>query len=208
MKYKKIGEYDIYKDGRLYSHKSRRFLKGDWVGGYLQYTLSIDGVRFRKKAHRLVAENFLPPHEEGKDIVNHIDGDKTNNHYTNLEWTDYYGNNKHARDLGLNNVSESNSRRWLDEGWAQETRNNIKKGKIGKQKGEDNPNFKYRILDAKGRRYSREEFREYLQCSQSWADILIRRLCFHSEKVTDKRLIGFSVIHAKKVNRLSERSSE
>ena len=33
MKYKKIGEYDIYKDGRLYSHKSRRFLKGDWVGG-------------------------------------------------------------------------------------------------------------------------------------------------------------------------------
>lgn len=52
------------------------------------------------RAHRAVAEMFVPK-VEGKDDVNHIDGDKQNNHYTNLEWVTPGENNIHAIRLGL-----------------------------------------------------------------------------------------------------------
>lgn len=49
--------------------------------------------------HRLVAEAFCNK-PEGCDIVNHIDNNPSNNHYTNLEWTTYSGNLKHAQNQG------------------------------------------------------------------------------------------------------------
>lgn len=49
------------------------------------YDLAKRGVRGGFYIHQLVAQVFIGPRPVGKEI-NHIDGDKYNNHYTNLEY--------------------------------------------------------------------------------------------------------------------------
>jgi len=44
--------------------------------------------------HRLVGEHFIP-NPEMKDVVNHIDADKTNNHISNLEWMTFGENTRY-----------------------------------------------------------------------------------------------------------------
>ena len=50
--------------------------------------------------HRLVAYAFLSP-IDGKEYVNHKDGDRLNNDVSNLEWCNHTENNNHAFDNGL-----------------------------------------------------------------------------------------------------------
>lgn len=91
--------YYITDDGKLYSEKRKRFLKGEIIGsGYRRYVISDQGKKFRFFAHRLVAEYFVPKDKKEYNIVNHKDLNKLNNHYTNLEWTDIAGNTQHAAD--------------------------------------------------------------------------------------------------------------
>jgi hypothetical protein len=92
--------------GRSHYMKKGRILKPGLGGnGYL--TVAPRGVS--QKVSRLVAIAFVPK-IEGKEIVNHIDGNKLNNLATNLEWEDHHGNEKHAYRTGLKN---SNSVRKL-----------------------------------------------------------------------------------------------
>ena len=54
--------------------------------------------------HRLVAEHFVPnPDPKNKTYVNHKDGNKLNNHYSNLEWVTPTENAQHAIKNGLFN---------------------------------------------------------------------------------------------------------
>lgn len=52
--------------------------------GYKTVKLKING-RKTMRVHRLVAMAYVP-NPENKPCVDHIDGNKTNNHYSNLRW--------------------------------------------------------------------------------------------------------------------------
>jgi hypothetical protein len=67
--------------------------------------------------HALVAEAFICPRPKGME-VNHKDGVKTNNHFSNLEWLTRRGNAEHARDMGLLATGERHPRHTKPEAWA------------------------------------------------------------------------------------------
>lgn len=93
-------QYYITEDGKLYNKKTDTWYKGTVSGGYLRYDLTVNGKRYSKQAHRLVAEAYLP-NEDNSLVVNHIDGNKLNNSVNNLEWITQSENQKHAYKLGL-----------------------------------------------------------------------------------------------------------
>ncbi|GCD11697.1 NUMOD4 motif-containing HNH endonuclease [Clostridium tagluense] len=68
--------------------------------GYLYTSLWNHQKTKTVKPHRLVALYFIDL-IEGKDIVNHKDGDKQNNHVDNLEWVTTLENARHAHETGL-----------------------------------------------------------------------------------------------------------
>jgi len=72
--------------------------------GYYVVNLNKNGHVKQCYVHSLVAEAFIGerPH---RVTVNHKDGDKLNNHVSNLEYATYSENNLHARRTGLNTYS-------------------------------------------------------------------------------------------------------
>lgn len=117
MKSVKLFEkYTLYEDGSIYSDYVSRFLEPCINGrGYLQYGLRVDGKHINFRVHRLVAENFLEAGDHTE--VNHKDGDKMNNHVSNLEWCSRSDNIQHAYDMDLRKKpnGSSNGRAWITE---------------------------------------------------------------------------------------------
>lgn len=68
--------------------------------GYQKVMLYKNGEYKNALVHRLVAEAFVE-NPDNKKIVNHKDGDKTNNYADNLEWVTHGENMTHAYKNGL-----------------------------------------------------------------------------------------------------------
>ncbi len=87
-----LNDYLVTKEGVIINKTNNRVLRpGVNSKGYLR--VSIGGVRMF--VHRLVAEQYVP-NPENKPQVNHKDGNKLNNHYTNLEWVTNQENRDHT----------------------------------------------------------------------------------------------------------------
>lgn len=78
---------------------------------YLCVDLCVDGQHYRRPVHRFVALAFLGGAPAGKPHVAHYDGNKDNNHVTNLRWASQKENEadkrRHGRTLNGERVSGS-----------------------------------------------------------------------------------------------------
>lgn len=94
-------DYEIDEEGNCFSHKSKRLLKPQMSNKYPTYNLTYpDGKKRKTYIHRMVAENFLEK-IQGKDIINHKDGDTHNFSVSNLEWVTPRENSLHAHKMKL-----------------------------------------------------------------------------------------------------------
>lgn len=113
-KWKKIDGYKYYFVSNLGRVKSIND-KGNWgdkrtlkiivrKSGYCVVNLNSysDGGKKMKqyRVHQLVARAFIP-NPEKKPTINHLDGNKENNHVDNLEWCTHSENMLHAYKNGL-----------------------------------------------------------------------------------------------------------
>jgi len=114
------GFYEVSNNGRVRG-LTRQVLKHDGVRtcpskillpdmskGYPRVVLGRGGNRKRVLVHRLVAEAFIP-NQFGKPVVNHKDGNRSNNCVSNLEWCTQRENAIHAHRTGLQVVSSGES---------------------------------------------------------------------------------------------------
>jgi HNH endonuclease len=88
--------YEVHFRGYVRNSITKLILKAGKGGGYL--TVALNGKT--QSIHRLVATQFIP-NPLDKKCVNHIDGNKLNNHVENLEWATHSENNSHAIRTGL-----------------------------------------------------------------------------------------------------------
>lgn len=116
MKWKNIkgyeGYYQINNDGQIKNVKTNKILVGDInSAGYKRVTLYTPNKK-RFFIHRLVAEHFCnKPSNYQELVVNHIDGNKLNNNYKNLEFITRSENDLHAFKLNLRKPYPSQYRR-------------------------------------------------------------------------------------------------
>ena len=108
-------EYEVSNLGRVRSMKRYYGMVGRIMPqtiqrkGYYAVTFWMNNKAYCRKVHRLVIEAFTP-NPDSLPCINHIDGNKLNNHVSNLEWCTYQANMQHAVRTGL-----TNPHRWTDD---------------------------------------------------------------------------------------------
>ena len=106
------GKYEVSSFGRVRTNGKRPGLLTltKQPKGYLYAMIQLNnGKQKNCRVHRLVAEHFLT-NPDNLPTINHLDGNKLNNHVSNLEWCTYQANMQHAVRTGL-----THPHRWTDD---------------------------------------------------------------------------------------------
>lgn len=96
-------DYMVSDHGRILSFKGKSKLiisSSITAKGYEYVAIRQKGIYVGYSVHRLVATAFIH-NPKRLPQVNHLDGNKLNNHVANLEWCDAYDNVMHAIRTGL-----------------------------------------------------------------------------------------------------------
>lgn len=93
--------YSISDSGQVRNDITNLILSLQEQQGYKHTTISINKKPRRFRVHRLVALMFIPNDNPLKNIVNHKDGNRSNNDISNLEWVTQQENTIHAWETGL-----------------------------------------------------------------------------------------------------------
>jgi hypothetical protein len=101
--------YSVTEDGNIFSHLTNKFItphqRKNKYGNpnYVVCQLKEeDGLFKRNYFHRVVAKTYIP-NPNNLPEINHIDGDKSNNKVSNLEWVSHKENcskEKRPNNLG------------------------------------------------------------------------------------------------------------
>jgi hypothetical protein len=98
------GLYEVSSFDRVRSYQARwkrlRILK-PYVSRYVSYMLTKNGKHDNLLLHRIKMMAFNPIEDYNSMQVNHIDGNKLNNHLSNLEWCTPKENSQHSIRIGL-----------------------------------------------------------------------------------------------------------
>jgi hypothetical protein len=94
--------YEVSNYGRLRSFQNDpegEFIKGSVIQGYKSLNIRLPGNKTANRyVHKLVAEFFLSRPSAEHRFVIHLDYDKLNNHWENLQWVTRDGMNDHNRE--------------------------------------------------------------------------------------------------------------
>ena len=102
MKQYKDTPYFITEDGKIFRN-GKELSTSLTNKGYKTHRGTINKIRKHISIHRAVAILYVL-NPDNKLQVNHIDGNKLNNHNTNLEWVTNKENRTHAIENGLMKV--------------------------------------------------------------------------------------------------------
>lgn len=102
-------KYSITKNGEVYSHKTKKFLKkGNDTYNY--ETISLEGTN--RKVHRIMAETFLP-NPDNLPQVDHLNRNRSDNRIENLKWVSRSDNMKNRtlvpKDPEMRNITKKKS---------------------------------------------------------------------------------------------------
>jgi len=112
-----FNNYSISNYGRILNHRTKKLMKSLKKKDEYEKIILIDDNKVSKKIfiHRIVAYKFISEYDNNK-IINHLDENKQNNYYKNLEITTHkdnlgYSNNKKIckYDLEMNLIKKYNS---------------------------------------------------------------------------------------------------
>lgn len=149
--------YLIYEDGTIWNTRIDREAKQRYRAGTTYRIINLKLLNGSSKCfrvHRLVMMAFAPIDNPDCFEVNHIDGNKENNNFSNLEWCTSSENQLHAFRLGLQSPRRGvkNNLTKLSEDQVQRVfemrKNNIRVEDIAKEVGCTKSNI-YCILSGK-----------------------------------------------------------